>query len=104
MLTSHSAGIQFLPFILPLFSVSVEGAPSPLVKPAVSRRFQLVVPAKPLSLPTHLISGPMSLNTGVLGAIVRMVCSKRRQSYTCFFPLGPSPFAPSHQNSNNGPY
>src|SRR5688572_30134099 len=104
MLTSHSAGIQCLPFTFPWLSVSVGGAPWPLLKPAVSSRFQLVLPAIPFSLPTHRISGPISLNTIVLGANFRIVCSNRLKSYSCFLPFGPSPFAPSHQNSKKGPY
>src|SRR5665213_3616843 len=103
MLTSHSAGIQLAPFTLHLFRVSPGGAPTPLLNPAVSSRFQLVVPAYPLSLPAQRISGPISLNTGVFGAISRRVDSNRCQSYCCFFPFGPSPLAPSHQNSKNGP-
>ena len=47
MLTSHSAPIQVFPVTLPWFNVSVEGAPSPRVKPAVSSKFQLGSPTIP---------------------------------------------------------
>src|ERR1700752_283306 len=103
MLTSHSAGIQFFPFTLPCCKVSLGGAPSPLLNPAVSSTFQLVVAAIPFSFPTQRISGPISLNTRVVGESCRTVFSNLFQSYSCFFPFGPSPLAPSHQNSHMGP-
>src|SRR6267154_2398159 len=85
MLTSHSAGIQYLPFTLPAFNVSVDGALAPGSKPSVFNVFQLVVPAMPFSLPHHLKSGPTSLNTTVLGDRRLTVSLNRFQSYTCFF-------------------
>src|SRR6185503_3432650 len=103
MLTSHSAGIQFFPFTFPVVSVLVGGAPAPGVKPAVSSVFQFILPAMPCSFPTQRICGPTSLKITVLGEIDATVFLNRSQSYTCFFPLGPSPFAPSHHNSQIGP-
>src|SRR6185312_17178503 len=99
MLTSHSAGIKFLPQTFPWLSVSVGGAPAPLLKPAVSNKSQLVFPAYPFSLPHQRASGPISLKIIVFGESFLTTFSNRAKSYTCFFPFGPSPLAPSHHNS-----
>src|SRR4029453_2486543 len=103
MLTSHSAGIQLFPFTFPRFNVSTGGAPTPGVNPTVSSKLQLVSPAIPFSFPHQRMSGPTSLKITVFGDSWRTVFLNLSQSYTCFFPLGPSPLAPSHHNSQIGP-
>src|SRR5438067_13805922 len=103
MLTSHSAGIQFFPCIFPRFNVSTGGAPAPGVNPTVSSKFQLVCPAIPFSFPTQRTWGPTSLKITVFDDIAFTVLLNLSQSYTCFLPFRPSPFAPSHHNSQIGP-
>ena len=38
------------------------------------------------------------------GCSLRTSAHVRAQSYSCFLPFGPSPFAPSNQTSLIGPY
>ena len=101
--TSVSAGIQQEPHLLPLCNVSTGGEPAPGVKPSGLSVLQLTGDALPLSLLTQRQSGPTSLNITAAGCNSRTVCRNRGQSYSCLFPPGPSPQAPSNHCSNTGP-
>ena len=102
--TSISPGIHCLPKTFPRASVSRGGAPAPGVKPATSKRLQLVSPATPRSLPIQRHPGPTSLNRMAFGLKAHTASWKAGQSYSWRFPFGPSPHAPSNHCSKTGPY
>ncbi len=98
---SHSAGRQTEPFGSPCCSESM--MPGPLT-PGTRTMSGLTVdqlgsPAEPVSLPHQRTSGPASENITARGCIRRTSPHTRGQSYSCFLPFGPSPFAPSNHTS-----